>query len=209
MIDYTGLGIALILKYKHFLLSISCLFLGSAGAWFISRTPMRLSLMDWPNDRSSHSVPTPRGGGIGIFLAVILAGLALKLPTNFLFPIIIVSMIGFYGDFFQLSVRFRLMVQFSAAFFVVFSLLPSITSYYLQSHPNWFPLVIILIPIVTAIYIAGSANFFNFMDGINGIAAISGTICFGLLGMYGYTKGQDAAFSQLSLFSIYVALACV
>jgi len=45
------------------------LLLGFAGAWFMSHYAFRFGLLDIPNNRSSHNLPTPRGGGIGILLA--------------------------------------------------------------------------------------------------------------------------------------------
>src|SRR4030067_3042436 len=59
---YSIIFIAIILP---FLLSLFC-------AAAISRIGHRLALIDNPNIRSSHSLPTPRGGGIGIWLHPIL-----------------------------------------------------------------------------------------------------------------------------------------
>ena len=199
----------LLLQYKASLLYVSSLFIGGAGAWFISRTPIRLQLMDFPSKRSSHVVPVPKGGGLGILIVAILAGLSLKLPTMFLFPVIIVSIISFYGDFFQLSVRFRLLVQFAMAIMFIFPLLPGIANYYMLSRPVIFPALALLIPPATIVYFVGSTNFFNFMDGIDGIAGICGTISFGLLGAFGFTYSTNPFGQSLAIFSICIALACI
>src|SRR4030067_998824 len=61
---YSIIFIAIILP---FLLSLFC-------AAAISRIGHRLALIDNPNIRSSHSLPTPRGGGIGIWLAFVIIG---------------------------------------------------------------------------------------------------------------------------------------
>jgi len=56
----------------------------------------------------------------------------------------------------------------------------------------------------------GTANFYNFMDGINGIAGLSCIIAFGLLGIYTLARVQTDAFQQsLSFLSVCVALACL
>jgi Fuc2NAc and GlcNAc transferase len=202
-------SVALLLQYKPYLLYVSSFFLGGAGAWFISRTPLRLQLMDFPNERSSHIIPIPKGGGFGILMVVILTGLSLKLPTMFLFPVIIVALISFYGDFFQISVRLRLLVQFGMALVFVFPLLPGIANYYMSSRPVIFPVLVFLIPPFTIAYLAGSANFFNFMDGINGIAGICGAIAFGLLGAFGFIYSTNSSGQSLAIFSICIALACI
>lgn len=209
IVSLIGQSLILVLQYKSILLFIFSLMLGSAGAWFISRTPLRLRLMDWPNKRSSHRLPVAKGGGFGILLAVILAGLSLKLPTTFLFSAIIVSLISFYGDFFQLSVRFRLFVHFTAALFLVFPLLVGIISDYSLSSPYFFQIITFFIPPFILIYVVGSANFFNFMDGINGIAGLTGVIGFGLLGAFGLIHSADPFGESFAIFSFCISLACI
>jgi Fuc2NAc and GlcNAc transferase len=209
LISIIGQSLLLIAQYKTGLLFICSLILGSAGAWFMSRTPLRIRLMDWPNERSSHRLPIPRGGGFGILLAVTLAGLSLKLPATFLFSSIIVSLISFYGDSFQLSVKFRLFVQFTAALILVFPLLAGIMSYYMVSHYYLFRILALLIPPFTLVYIVGSSNFFNFMDGINGIAGMSGAIGFGLLGAFGFIHSTDPFAGSFAIFSLCISLACL
>src|SRR3990172_12229084 len=49
----------------------------------ISRIGHRLALIDNPNIRSSHSLPTPRGGGIGIWLAFVIIGLLISKDNVF------------------------------------------------------------------------------------------------------------------------------
>ncbi len=162
--------ISLVNQYKDFLLYFLSFSLGLAGAWLISSTPHRimLLLMDHPTERSSHDIPTPRGGGVGILLAFILCSLVLKLPTTFLFPGIMLSIISFYGDNFQLSVRFRLVIQSVAAVFLSVPFLGS----------TGFP-IILLLPVF--IFVVGTTNLYNFMDGIDGIAGVTSVVGFGLL----------------------------
>jgi Fuc2NAc and GlcNAc transferase len=200
---------AMFLQHKACLLFVISIFLGGAGAWFVSRTPLRIKLMDCPNERSSHSVSVPRGGGFGILLVVILAGLSLKLSVAFLFSAIMVSLVSFYGDFFQLSVKIRLAVQFIAALIFIFPLLPGITSSYGSSTPVISPVFFFLLALVLLIYLVGSMNFYNFMDGINGIAGICGAVGFGLLGAFSFIHSANPSAQPLSIFSICIALACI
>jgi len=51
---------------------IGFLFLAGAMSWVLTgllrRYALARSMMDFPNERSSHTTPTPRGGGVGIVL---------------------------------------------------------------------------------------------------------------------------------------------
>lgn len=179
--------------------------LGGGGAWLISRTRLRMMLMSLPDERSSHNVPIPRGGGFGIFLVVILSGLALNVPTHFLFPAIFVSAVSFYNDYHQLSVSVRLIVQFVAA---ITMLLPSL--YYLMpQNLITSAMFTVLMFSFVVLFVVGTTNFYNFMDGINGIAGISGAVAFFLIGIFNSVQADDSYFKNLSVFSFCIAFACL
>jgi Fuc2NAc and GlcNAc transferase len=182
-------------QYKELLLYFLSFSLGVAGAWLISSTPHRimLVLMDHPTERSSHNIPTPRGAGIGILLAFILCALVLKLPTTFLFPGVMLSIISFYGDNFQLSVRLRLVIQSVAAVFLAIPFLGSTS----------FPLLLFL-PVF--FFVVGTTNLYNFMDGIDGIAGLTSVVGFGLLACYNCPTLSFPVSSYTSL-AICMALA--
>ena len=88
------------------------LVLGFAGAWFMSRYAFRFGLLDIPNNRSSHNLPTPRGGGIGILLAFTVSCVWLAVPVGFWVPATLMSLVGFFDDKLDLSPRTRLVFQF-------------------------------------------------------------------------------------------------
>jgi Fuc2NAc and GlcNAc transferase len=202
--------VAEVTQHRIALLFIACTGLGAAGAWLIAGVPFREHLLDAPNERSSHSVPTPRGGGVGILAAFIAAGLTLRIPTTFLFAVILVSAISFYGDYFRISVKFRLIVQLISALMFLFPLLPGLTAHYALSTFGFSPFIFFLILPMIFLFLIGTANLYNFMDGINGIAGLSGAIAFGLLGIYTlYRPPPDAFQTSLSLLSICIALACL
>ena len=52
----------------------------------------------------------------------------------------------------------------------------------------------------------GTANIYNFMDGINGIAAITAIVGFGLLSLFSLIAGQDSAYGVLS---VCIAFSCL
>ncbi|MCE5283877.1 MAG: glycosyltransferase family 4 protein [Deltaproteobacteria bacterium] len=201
--------VELIAQHRTVLLFLSCTALGALGAWLIAGIAFREHLLDVPNERSSHSVPTPRGGGVGILAAFILAGLTLRIPTTFLFAGILVSAVSLYGDYLRISVGFRLLFQILAALMTLFPLLPRLSIQY-RSVVGSDPLIFLLILMGIFVFMIGTANFFNFMDGINGIAGLSGAIAFGFMGVYALNRGpQDAFQVPLSLLAVCISLACL
>jgi Fuc2NAc and GlcNAc transferase len=202
--------VELVAQYRTALLFFSCAGLGAAGAWLIAGMPFRERLLDTPNERSSHTIPTPRGGGVGILAAFILAGITLQIPTTLLFAAILISAVSFFGDYFRISVKFRLVVQVFSTLILLFPLLPRLSANYALSTLGFSPFLFLLVLPLIFIYIIGMTNFYNFMDGINGIAGLSGVIGFGLLGVYTlYRPPPDVFQNALSLLSICVSLACL
>jgi Fuc2NAc and GlcNAc transferase len=202
--------VELVAQYRTALLFLGCAGLGVVGAWLIAGMSFRERLLDTPNERSSHTVPTPRGGGVGILAAFIMAGLTLRIPTTFLFAAILISAVSFYGDYFRISVKFRLVVQVLSTLILLFPLLPRLSANYALSTLGFSPFLFLLVLPLIFVFIIGTANFYNFMDGINGIAGLSGVIGFGLLGVYTlYRPPPDAVQNALSLLSICVSLACL
>ena len=98
---YSIIFIAIILP---FLFSLFC-------AAAISRIGHRLALIDNPNIRSSHSLPTPRGGGIGIWLAFVIIGLLIFRDNAFTLIAGIAGSIGLLEDLYTMSSKLRLLIQ--------------------------------------------------------------------------------------------------
>jgi UDP-N-acetylmuramyl pentapeptide phosphotransferase/UDP-N-acetylglucosamine-1-phosphate transferase len=170
--------------------------LGMAGAWFMSRYAFRLGLIDLPNARSSHTTPTPRGGGVGILIAFILCAFVLKLPIGVLCPAALLAVLSFLDDCLKLSSKLRLGLQLFAAIIVV--VIFGIGS---EKSALYFFLLIFW-----PIFIVATTNFYNFMDGINGIAGITGVVGFLLIALFGVLSMA----SQTPIFlSFGLALACL
>ena len=81
--------------------------MASLGAFIISKIGYRLNLFDYPNKRSSHSIPIPKGGGVGILIGFIITALILEVPMYFLLTIVLFSLLGFTADIFELSPKLR------------------------------------------------------------------------------------------------------
>ncbi|NOX25024.1 MAG: glycosyltransferase family 4 protein [Deltaproteobacteria bacterium] len=181
--------------------------LGLFGAWLVSRFARRLGLIDTPSARSSHIIPTPRGGGVGILAAFIAACFWLGLNYIFCLPVVLLASLSFIGDRTDISPAMRLIMQFSAAFIVIFMLPESPLFISLPFHYlslNW--LILLMLGIMAAVFIVGTANFYNFMDGIDGIAGITAIVAMGLLTAYGISSGKDSRYTMLALG---LAVACL
>jgi len=155
----------------------------------MSRYAYKFGLVDRPNERSSHSIATPRGGGVGIVLAFLFAGFFLK---DYLFIILagVVGLIGLLEDRFAILPKIRLLFQFVIAALVVilFRGVPA-------------SVITVFVFLFWIVFIAGTANFFNFMDGINGIAGLTGFVGFGLMALFLLLNSHesDAAVMNLAL----------
>ncbi|MYL25276.1 MULTISPECIES: MraY family glycosyltransferase [Halomonadaceae] len=140
------------------------------------RYALSRSLIDVPNARSSHQVPTPRGGGLAVVI-VVLAALALMPWSASLEPRVgialggaglIVASVGFLDDHAHVAARWRLLGHFLAAGWGLYWLggLPAIV---LWQAPVDLGLAGHLL---AAVFLVWLLNLYNFMDGINGIAGI-------------------------------------
>ena len=89
---------------------------GFLGAWGIMKYGDIIGINDIPNNRSSHSQAIPKGGGIGVLLAFILSSLLLSLPLYFWLPGLVLSLVSFWGDRFEITPKIRLLIQFACAF---------------------------------------------------------------------------------------------
>ncbi len=182
------------------LFCIISVLLGALGAWIIGRFGRKLGLVDNPNERSSHSDPMPKGGGIGILIVFVLGALWWHIPWSLWIPACIVSLVSLLGDYREISFKIRLAAQVgSAAVFsgsIFFGISVSEVSLWIS----------VLLFVFGVLYITATANYFNFMDGINGIAGLTGTIAFSCLGLFGLSEGKDIAW-VITAFGI--AAACL
>ncbi|MGO4260593.1 lipopolysaccharide biosynthesis protein [Lysobacter sp. TAB13] len=139
--------------------------LGAAGTWLARAYALSRNMVDEPGERRSHAVATPRGGGIAIVAALLVAAIALSLrfpsyaPKALAFGLglSLVAAIGWVDDHRPLSPWLRLGVHALAAALLAFVL-------WHGGSPNW----LVLAAFVLAV---GLTNVWNFMDGINGLAA--------------------------------------
>lgn len=158
---------------------ISCLF-----TFALRRYALSNSLIDIPNARSSHSVPTPRGGGVAIVVVFLVALLLTPYIGDASWHWVgalagggaLVAVVGFLDDHGHIAARWRLMAHFVAAAWALLWLegelilqLPGLTL-----STAW------LVYGLATFFLVWLLNLYNFMDGIDGIASVEAmSVCLG------------------------------
>ena len=143
------------------------------GVYFIRRYAEQRQILDHPNERSSHSMPTPRGGGVVIVFIVTGVGLWLRNEAELNHALIylvcglIIAWLGWRDDLHSLSARVRFGVQSLVAAVSIYGL-----GYFkVVTIPLFGELHLGVVGIIiTFLWIVGLTNAYNFMDGIDGIA---------------------------------------
>ena len=175
--------------------------LSCIGAYFITgiwrRYVISKNQFDMPNSRSSHTIPTPRGGGIAIVI-VFLTTISIfaifdVIPRNIYFAILgaggLAAYIGFLDDYAEVHIIWRVVVHLVSAVWALACLdgLPPIQMLGevvdLGSMGN----------VLAIIYLVWMLNLYNFMDGIDGIASIEAiTVCLGASILYWLTSTAES-----------------
>ncbi len=136
---------------------------------------LKRELFDIPNDRSSHTQPTPRGGGLVIFFvclgifAVYSLIFDLEKIWAYFAGAIIIGLISWLDDLYEVSVVWRFLAHSIAASLVIFSFGFWETIYFPfvgEIFVGRFGILLTFFGIVWLI------NAYNFMDGIDGIAGV-------------------------------------
>ncbi|KNZ31777.1 MAG: glycosyl transferase [Methylibium sp. NZG] len=166
-----------------------------AASWWLTgrvrRHALASSLLDHPNERSSHTVPTPRGGGLGVvfpFVALVCALGALgSIPVQMVLAIsgggLLVALVGFLDDRRPLAARWRFGAHCLASLMSLWLMggIPPVPLFGFDVNLGWTGLAL------AAVYLVWMVNLYNFMDGVDAIAgveavtvALGGALCWWL-----------------------------
>ena len=113
------------------MLSVFIFFLlAFAMTYFMRAYALKKNIIDNPNERSSHSVPTPRGGGVAVVCSYLLAlavliynqQLTLHIGLTLMAAGFVIALLGFLDDHGHINSMLRLAVHFLVAIGVVISL---------------------------------------------------------------------------------------
>ncbi|HHL34684.1 MAG TPA: glycosyltransferase family 4 protein [Desulfobulbaceae bacterium] len=168
---------------------VMVLFLITIGStWLLTallrRYALSRSLIDIPNKRSSHMVPTPRGGGLAFVFSFLTMTVVFysfnELPMTSMMALvgagIWIAFVGFLDDHSHIAARWRLLAHFAGAVWVLIWLdglppLPIFGSLFDFGKAG---------NVLAVVYLVWLLNLYNFMDGIDGIASIETiTVCLG------------------------------
>jgi Fuc2NAc and GlcNAc transferase len=153
----------------------------------VRRYLLRRRVLDIPNGRSSHSVPTPRGGGLSIVAVFLLTVLLLmqrgtistSLGSALIGGGLAVAIAGFLDDHFPLPARLRLLIHFAAGGWALwqFNGMAPLPLGWMVWDLGWVGALVALVGLAWMI------NLYNFMDGIDGLAGLEAVSASGLGGL--------------------------
>jgi UDP-GlcNAc:undecaprenyl-phosphate GlcNAc-1-phosphate transferase len=148
----------------------------------VQKYALKLKMVDIPNERSSHTAPTPRGAGVAVYLAFIIVIFLFHIDfflqyLSFFIAASLVFVLGVYDDLNETSPKMKLI--FIA---VATSLTFIFNDFQIATIGNWFGydlrLPYILSLIFTIFAVVGFTNALNLIDGLDGLA---GSISFIIL----------------------------
>ncbi len=162
--------------------------LSAALTGVVRQVAARAKLIDVPNERSSHTRITPRGGGIavlftialGIFVLAVFFGSEVQGWQHYLVSAFLLGLVGFLDDRGHVNAAVRLAMHFLAAAVVVAGVginMPPVIAGFAVEDGWWFDLFAVL----TIVWLI---NLTNFMDGIDALTAgqvASFTLCMALI----------------------------
>lgn len=157
--------------------------------YFIKNYMIKKSLVASVNERSSHTIPTPHGGGIAIaitwFIGLFYLYFIGQIETNLFYALlfgVVISIVSFFDDIYELSPKLRLIIQAIVAIGGLYFLggFETFTFGIFDIQNSIFTNIFAFLMIIWFI------NLYNFLDGINGYAgseaiflSLAGFILFG------------------------------
>ena len=193
-------------EFPWFLMAI-CALVSWGTTGLVRRFALRRGVLDHPNPRSSHTTPTPRGGGLA-FVATYLAALAVGLGAGWVDARLglallgggsLIALVGWLDDRFGLPSWVRLLVQLGAGWLAVAALGPvrelSLAAWHLPLGPLAVPGTVLALVWLT--------NLYNFMDGIDGLAAgHTVVVAAAATGLFGLGGARELTLASAALVAV-------
>lgn len=155
--------------------AFSCSAVAALRRWAEKR-----EILDHPNERSSHTTPTPSGGGIAIVAATLSGWLVYNWTSMDYWPIlpyilgsIVIAVVSWLDDLWTLPTFVRLAIHSACAGLAILSFgywHTSSVPLFTQFNLGWLGLPL------TFLWIVGLTNAYNFMDGVDGIAGLQAVV---------------------------------
>lgn len=160
------------------------------GTYWLSRPDGGLLSLDHPNERSLHTRPIPRGGGIAILSG---AGLALGLlfaqspSEQYLGRIVgcalLIAAVSLADDYLDIHPAYRLLTHVTAGVLLLLGGVPHVQLLAWTVPP-------LASALFSLLFVVWMVNLYNFMDGMDGFAGGMTLIGFGALGILGWEAGN-------------------
>lgn len=175
----------------YFLYSLAPILFALGMVWYF-KIANKYHIIDKPNGRSSHIKPTVRGGGIIFVLAMLLVALlqGFDLPY-FIIGFFGISLISFLDDIKEVSKRWRLGIQLISLTLLIYEIT--------QGDLEWWQWGLFVILAMSCV------NFYNFMDGVNGITAFYSLVFLGFC-LYLQQTGELVVAEELIVIPILAVL---
>lgn len=136
------------------------------GMLLYFRVANHFNIVDRPNERSSHTELTIRGGGVIYLISALVAGFLYPEYWVFVLSLFTIGVISFVDDRITLSSKIRILFHLGSVSMI----------FYFLSIFSAFPIWAV---IVLYIFLIGIINAYNFMDGINGITGVYSLVVLG------------------------------
>jgi UDP-N-acetylmuramyl pentapeptide phosphotransferase/UDP-N-acetylglucosamine-1-phosphate transferase len=168
---------------------VGALFISAITQYILIRVSRKNDLLmdDHNSDlpQKMHDIPTPRVGGLGVFIASFLYCIDNKLGLILLACSIPTFFAGFFEDLFSnLSPKKRLLIMVASAVLAIYFLNAVVLDYGLFKTPYWLGVIISFVAIL------GMPNGANLIDGFNGLLAGTSLMIFGTFGYLAYSLGD-------------------
>ena len=197
---------------SEFVFSLYALPIGLVVTMFLTSLVMRVGVqrgvLDVPGERSSHSSPVPRGGGVAVIITfyvflfvyprIVDVSIDLSVLVSLSLGGALVAAVGFFDDLKSIAAKWRFLTHLGAAVLSLILLpsLPDIMIFGQSFDLGLFAYVFLAISLVWFV------NLFNFMDGIDGIAGVETITVLLSAALILFVQGDVA---WLTLFSFLAA----
>jgi UDP-N-acetylmuramyl pentapeptide phosphotransferase/UDP-N-acetylglucosamine-1-phosphate transferase len=186
-------------------LLIFILILSFAGTFLTIKVAFKKNILDVPNVRSSHSVPTPRGGGLAIILSWYIGLIGLNfldlIDSNLFYALIsgaLLAMVGFLDDLYSIKPWIRILFQLVTVALGIY-FLKGFKALYINDFVITSTVILTFIAVVGAIWFI---NLYNFLDGIDGYASVEAISI--AVGMFIITKNPIFLILILSVLGFLI-----
>lgn len=189
----------------YFLIILFPFLLTVVGTKILTENKGVLPILDNPNPRSLHNIPTPRTGGIVIMFSISVTLLVLNnidgvytSINHIMLTATSVALVSFFDDIYDVSAKYRFIIHlFASSLFVIFIIpIESSSIVGLLNNINEYVLLSVFV-----IFLTWVINLYNFMDGIDGMASTASIVGFIFFAALGYINGNVEFF----LFTLIIA----